>query len=884
MKSNSSSPVKRTFLKDYRPPSFSIRSTDLKFDLDPGKTTVSSKIAVIRTNCAEANDFYLNGNNLELLSIQMNQEELPESGYGMDSQGITLINPPNEFELSISNRIDPSKNLALSGLYMSGDMLCTQCEAEGFRNITYFPDRPDILSKFSVTIEASQNEFPILLSNGELVATDKLPDGRHFATWIDPHPKPCYLFALVAGKLSVLRDTFVTRSNNRVTLEFYTSSSDLDQCVHAMKCLKRAMKWDEEVYGREYDMNRYMIVAVDHFNMGAMENKGLNIFNSKYVFAKPDTATDQDFHAVESVIAHEYFHNWSGNRVTLRDWFQLSLKEGFTIYRDQQFSSDIGSPAVQRIHDVNMVKLHQFREDAGPSRHPVQPDSYLTIDNFYTITVYNKGAELIRMMHLLIGTDSYRAGTDLYFERYDGLAATVEDFATAMEEASGVNLEQFRLWYRVGGTPIVSIQRKYDPARGTFMLTMEQKPPHASEDSDWSPLHIPIQIALLDNDGKRLPLKLDSNHSATQDEMLLELTQSRQTFNFFDLESSPTLSLLRGFSAPVLIDDPQADQDLHFIMAHDDDAYCRWNACQQVFKLQVQQLVANIQNSQETDIESEFLSSFNAVLSNAVEDPQFKALLLEPPSEISIAQTMEIVDPTAIHNARKILVKNLADRYYDQLIELYRTLNGDWGDSTDAVGKRSLRNLCLNYLIELDDSTVQKLALHQFESSSNMTDLAAALRALVNSSSPARELVLQMFYDRWRDDSGVIDKWFRIQATAARPDTFKNVVDLSKHQSFNIYTPNRVYSLIGAFCHANPYCFHARDGSGYDLLTEYVLRIDKSNSQAAAQLTEAFTEIRRFDQDRQDAMRQRIEQIAATPGISVNVYEIVDRILAPFRN
>ena len=880
---NSSNQVQRTYLVDYQPPPFRVPDINLDFLLHPTETLVKSRMTVIRTPESDGGPFLLNGKKLTLKSIEIDGENLDESDYSLNESGLTVHDPPDSFILSISNTINPSQNKELSGLYISRDMLCTQCEAEGFRNITYFPDRPDILSRYTVYIAASRADYPVLLSNGELIDSGMISESRHFALWIDPHPKPSYLFALVAGNPALLEDQFVTQSGKFVTLEFYTPEEHLDKCRHAMNCLKRAMRWDEERYGCEYDLNRYMIVAVDHFNMGAMENKGLNIFNSKYVYAKPDTATDQDFHAVESVIAHEYFHNWSGNRVTLRDWFQLSLKEGFTIFREQQFSADMGSAAVQRIRDINMVKLHQFREDAGPASHAVQPESYLTIDNFYTITVYNKGAELIRMLYLMIGEKMFRAGTDLYFNRYDGSAATIEDFIATMEEVSDRDFLQFRLWYQLAGTPRVFVTRQYDTENNTYTLTFEQSDSNLRNGHDFEPLHIPIQIALLNQDGKPMSITSDAGKKISDNELLVELTKRKQSATFNNINSKPVPSLLRGFSAPIILDDPESEDEMYFIMANDNDAYCQWNAGQHLSKMQVQSLIADLQNGRVPIVDEKFLISFSAVLTKATDKPQFSAMLLETPSEISIAQTMKVVDPIVIHDARKFLLGEIAGYFNEQILELYMRLQGDWGNSEQAVGKRALRNLCLSYLIEVNDSTAQDLAYRQFETATNMTDLSAALTALVNSDSPKKLAALNSFYEKWCEDQGVIDKWFRIQAIAARPDTYQNVISLSHHSAFSISTPNRVYSLIGAFCSSNPYCFHAKDGSGYDLLTKYVLDIDPDNPQAAAQLAGAFSEIRRYDDRRQKAMRHRLEYIASNKALSVNVFEVVDRILKSFR-
>ncbi|MDE0310494.1 MAG: aminopeptidase N [Acidiferrobacterales bacterium] len=882
MHSYSSNQVERTYLADYQPPLFQVPDISLEFQLHATDTWVKSTMTIIRASPGDGGSFLLNGKRLKLESIEVDGERLDDSQYSLNESGLTVHDPKDSFELCITNRVDPSQNKELSGLYFSGNMLCTQCEAEGFRNITYFPDRPDILSRYSVRIEASRLEFPVLLSNGELVDSGNISESRHFASWVDPHPKPSYLFALVAGDLAVLEDQFITQSGRPVKLEFYTPQEHLDKCDHAMSCLRRAMKWDEDKYGCEYDLNRYMIVAVDHFNMGAMENKGLNVFNSKYVYAKPDTATDQDFHAVECVIAHEYFHNWSGNRVTLRDWFQLSLKEGFTIFREQQFSADMGSAAVQRVRDVHMVKLHQFREDAGPASHAVQPDSYMTIDNFYTITVYNKGSELIRMLYLMIGAKAYRAGTDLYFERYDGSAATVEDFITSMEQASDRDLRQFRRWYQVAGTPKVFVTRQYDKENRSYTLTFEQSRPDSGNGRELEPMHIPIMMALLDNQGRRVPITTDAGNKLSESELLFELTDQKQSVTFRNIDSKPTPSVLRGFSAPIILEDPESEREMHFIMAHDDDAYCQWNAAQNLSKIQLLNLIEDYKHGHVPSVDEKFLSSFGAVLVKAADSPQFSAMLLETPSEISIAQAMKVVDPVAVHDARKFLVRELANHFNTEFSNLYGQLQGDWGDDRQAAGKRALRNLCLSYLMEINDAAVHELAYLQFDNAANMTDLSAALTALVNSDSPKRQTALDSFYENWRDDQGVIDKWFRIQATAARPDTYQNVIELSHHTAFSISTPNRVYSLIGAFSNSNPYCFHAKDGSGYDLLTRYVLAIDPDNPVAAAQLAGAFSEIHRFDDRRQRAMRHRVESIASNKTLSVNVFEVVERILKSF--
>ena len=874
--------LKRTLLADYAAPHFLVPKINLHFVLNADTTTVTSRLTVTKSDCESDQPLILFGTKLELVSIHLNDNKLVYDDYRFEGENLIIDNPPDEFELRIVNRIQPSTNKALLGLYVSGNTLTTQCEAEGFRAITYFPDRPDVLSEYTVTLEAQPSVYAVLLSNGELIDSGTLENGRHYATWHDPSPKPCYLFALVAGRLDKLSDEYITGSGRSVQLEFYAESNQVHKCEWAMDCLKRAMLWDEQNYGREYELNRYMVVAVDDFNMGAMENKGLNIFNSKYVYAKPETATDLDYHSVEAVIAHEYFHNWSGNRVTLRDWFQLSLKEGFTIYREQQFSADMGSKAVQRIRDANMIKVHQFREDQGPTSHPVQPDSYVTINNFYTLTIYNKGAELIRMMHVLLGADAYRKGTDLYFSRHNGSAVTIEEFVRALEDASGFDLDQFRHWYKTKGTPTVIVERQYDHEQNIYSLTFEQSIDEATEHHNGA-LQIPIQTALLASDGRKIDIRLTPNPAEVKEEVVLQLNKRRQTFSFYEVAAEPVPSLLRGFSAPVELVNPLSNEELQFLIANDTDSFCRWDASQIVAKNHLLELIASVQNNSKPPDCSKFLSTFESVLT-ADDDPALKAQLLTLPSEIAIGQAMDVVDPKSIHHARKTLVRLIANTHFDSLMSVYQSKAHVSGEQYDGVsaGHRSLRNLCLSYLIAIDSKEIWDLAYQQFLNSRNMTDRAEALQALTSSNSPMRQSALDQFFDRYVNDSLVIDKWYRIQATASRDDTLQRVVELTQHSSFRIDVPNRVIALIGGFCFANPSCFHAKDGFGYDLLADYIQKIDPSNPQLAARLADGFSEIRRYGIDHQDRMLQRLNRITSGDALSVDLAEVIEMILKPF--
>ncbi len=872
-----------TLLADYRPADFLVDRVRLEFDLDEHSTRVRSVMQIRRSPTGAGRPLELDGQQLELDYLALDDGVLGPGDYELDANRLRLADVPDVFLLEVVTHIDPQNNTSLEGLYRSSGNFCTQCEAEGFRRITFYPDRPDVLAVFTVKLVGDVKSCPVLLSNGNLVGRGVLDGGRHWAEWHDPFPKPSYLFALVAGDLGCIEDEFVTQSGRRVVLSVYAEHHNIDKCGHAMASLKKAMRWDEEVYGREYDLDRYMIVAVDDFNMGAMENKGLNIFNSKYVLAKPETATDRDFRYIEGVIGHEYFHNWSGNRVTCRDWFQLSLKEGFTIFRDQQFSADMGSAGVKRIEDVDVLRTHQFREDGGPMAHPVRPDAYLEINNFYTVTVYNKGAEIVRMLYHTVGGQGFRRGTDLYFSRHDGQAVTTDDFVRAMEDANGVELEQFRLWYSQAGTPQLIIKREHDAATGVFRLDVTQRCPPTPNQTEKSPLHIPIAVALLDETGRALPARLDGEPaSAAAETRVLLLRQPHETFVFIDVPVAPVPSLLRGFSAPVTLQTDLGDEALCFLMAHDTDPFARWDAAQGLARKHMLGMVDRRRAGEPLTLDSGFIDAFGAVLASDTPDRAFLALMLELPSETLLAESMAEIDPQAVHEARRCARRALARAHRARLQAHYETLAdpGPYGTDPASVGRRSLRNLCLSYLMELDDESVWQLALTQLADAGNMTDAIAALTTLSNSECPRRVDALAEFYRRWRDEPLVIDKWLSIQACSRHSDTLDVVRSLTGHEAFSIRNPNKVRALLGAFASGNPLCFHRADGAGYRLIGGYVREIDRLNPQVAARLAGAFSQWRRYDETRRELMRAELETTLRASSLSPDVFEIVSKTLA----
>ncbi len=869
-----------TRLEDYAPPPFLVDSVHLRFDLGHEETGVRSTLAVRRNpQAARAQDLVLDGHRLPLVSAHIDGSAVPARRLALTDEHLTLRRVPDAFTLELETRLRPQDNTALEGLYRSADTFCTQCEAEGFRRITWFLDRPDVMTVFTTTITADAKRYPVLLSNGDAVERVALEGGRHAVTWHDPFPKPTYLFALVAGDLARVEDRFVTRSGREVALHIYVEHHNRDRCAHAMESLKKAMRWDEEVYGLEYDLDTYMIVAVDDFNMGAMENKGLNVFNSKYVLARPDTATDADFASIEGVIAHEYFHNWTGNRVTCRDWFQLSLKEGLTVFRDQEFSSDVGSRAVKRIQDVRILRSHQFAEDAGPMAHPVRPDSYIEISNFYTVTVYNKGAEVIRMMHTILGDDGFKKGMRLYFERHDGQAVTTEDFVCAMEDANGVDLGQFRLWYTQAGTPVVHVRTHHDGTAGTFRVTLEQDCPPTPGQQDKAPFHIPLKLALLDAAGRPVTARVQGAHMQGD---VLHLKERQGEAVFESVAEAPVLSLGRGFSAPVKIQVDRGDEELAFLMSRDDDPFNRWDAAQTFALRLIIELAGSLAGGHERVMPAAFVEAFARTLEDHESDKALIAEALTLPSESYVADQMPRVDVDAIHEARQTLRRSLAWELQErfQRVMMEHQANAPYAFTPREVGRRALKNLCLGFLMELEDPEVRRVCMAQLENADNMTDQLAALHMLANSDTPERGDALSLFEERWRDDPLVLDKWFTAQASAHLPDTLQRVRALLEHPGFDVRNPNRVRALIGAFCQANQVRFHAADGSGYRFAADQVIAIDPANPQVAARLLGAFSRWRRFDDDRQALMRESLERVLAARGLSRDCYEVASKTLA----
>ncbi|ODB85457.1 aminopeptidase N [Candidatus Thiodiazotropha endoloripes] len=875
--------AKSIYLKDYQPPHFLVDQVSLAFDLQPQRTLVTSHLKMRRNPASteQSPELVLDGEKLKLLRLAIDDQELPEAAYQLDDHTLTIAEVKERFTLSTQVEIRPQENTALEGLYQSGKMYCTQCEAEGFRRITYFPDRPDVMASFETTIIADKAAYPVLLSNGNCVYQQDLPEGRHLVRWEDPFPKPCYLFALVAGDLRFQQDSYTTGSGRQVDLRIYVEPENIDKCDHAMVSLKHAMVWDEEHYGREYDLDIFMIVAVNDFNMGAMENKGLNIFNSKYVLARPDTATDSDFQHIEGVIAHEYFHNWTGNRITCRDWFQLSLKEGLTVFRDQEFSADMGSRGVKRIEDVRLLRSHQFAEDAGPMAHPVRPESYIEINNFYTVTVYEKGAEVVRMQANLLGAETYRKATDLYFERHDGEAVTTDDFVRCMEDASERDLSQFRLWYSQSGTPQVRVSTSYDEQQGILEITFSQTTPETPGQKQKQPFHIPIALALLDSQGESLPLKTSAAAAGASREQVLELTEATQTFAFHDLVQQPVPSILRGFSAPVKLEYDYSDDQLMFLMARESDDFNRWDAAQTLARRTLLKLVAACQQGLPLALPGGFVEAYRLALTDQQADKALLSELLSLPSESNIGDQMTQVDVEAVHQARQWLKRALAEALRDDFAAVYEQNQSDAYEITSAsIGQRRLKNLALNYLMSLEAPQIDRLCMAQFETADNMTDVMAALHGLVNRDIPERDRALSDFEAKWRKDPLVMDKWFAVQAGSNLPGTLSGVKALMEHPAFSIRNPNKVRSLIGAFCSTNLFAFHASDGSGYEFLTDQVITLDTLNPQIAARLLRIMSRWRRYDESRQQLMRKAFERVLAQTDISKDVFEIASKSVA----
>jgi aminopeptidase N len=859
---------------DYRAPDYTISDIDLTFDLDATKTLVTAVSKVSRQGAADA-ALRLDGGDLKLIGVHVNDKAW--TNYRLEENTLVLEQLPDAFTLTIVNEINPSANTALEGLYQSGEALCTQCEAEGFRHITWYLDRPDVLARFTTKIIADKTKYPYLLSNGNRVAEGALENGRHWVQWQDPFPKPCYLFALVAGDFDVLRDSFKTRSGRDVALELFVDRGNLDRASWAMTSLKASMKWDETRFGLEYDLDIYMIVAVDFFNMGAMENKGLNVFNSKYVLARTDTATDKDYLDIERVIGHEYFHNWTGNRVTCRDWFQLSLKEGLTVFRDQEFSSDLGSRAVNRIHNVRTMRAMQFAEDASPMAHPIRPDKVIEMNNFYTLTVYEKGAEVIRMLHTLLGEENFQKGMQLYFERHDGSAATCDDFVQAMEDASNVDLSHFRRWYSQAGTPTVSVRDDYNPETEQYRLTISQMTPPTAEQQEKQPLHIPFDIELYDNDGKVIPLQKDGHPI----HHVLNVTQAEQTFVFDNVYFQPVPSLLREFSAPVKLEYNWSDQQLTFLMRHARNDFSRWDAAQSLLATYVKLNVNRSQQKQPLSLPLHVADAFRAVLLDEKIDPALAAEILTLPSQNEIAELFAKIDPIAIAEVHEALTRTLATELADEFLAVYNANRLDaYRVEHEDIGKRALRNVCLRYLAFGEQELAETLVRGQYEAADNMTDSIAALSAAVAAQLPCRDELMAHYDEKWHKDGLVMDKWFILQATSPAVDTLAKVRELLNHRSFSLGNPNRIRSLIGAFAASNPAAFHAEDGSGYRFMVEMLSELNRRNPQVASRLIEPLIRLKRYDAKRQAMMRTALEQLKGLENLSGDLFEKISKALA----
>ncbi|MFT5706259.1 MAG: aminopeptidase N [Oceanospirillaceae bacterium] len=868
------------YLKDYQVPVYLIDHTQLHFELLADYTQVTSQLS-LRVNPASqgpTDQLFLHGDkSLELIELSIDGQILRDTSYHRDDSGLTLNGLQGSFQLQIVTKIYPDKNTALEGLYKSSGMYCTQCEAEGFRRITFYQDRPDVMSVFETTINADKAQFPILLSNGNQVDQGELEDGRYWVKWQDPFPKPAYLFALVAGDLAFIEDTFTTMSDREVTLKVFADEKDLDKLDYAMQSLKKSMLWDEQTYGREYDLDLFNIVAVDFFNMGAMENKGLNIFNTSCVLAHPETTTDANFQRVEAIVAHEYFHNWSGNRVTCRDWFQLSLKEGFTVFRDSQFSSDMNSSTVKRIEDVKLLRTGQFAEDAGPMAHSIRPASFIEISNFYTRTVYEKGAEVVGMVHTLLGAQTFRAGSDLYFERHDGQAVTTDDFLSAMQDASGKDLTQFKNWYSQAGTPLLTITDSYDAEQQCYHLTIAQSCPPTPGQTEKQPFHMPFVLGLLDESGNDIELEGKADK-------LLEITQAVQTFSFSNIAVKPVPSLLRGFSAPVKLDYQYSREQLVFLISHDSDGFNRWEAAQKLGVDIILELVKNLSMGVELVLDNHLVNAYRAVLSDSSLDKAMIAQVLTLPSEQYLAQLFETVEVGSIHKARNFVRKGLAGALEIEFLAAYqgsKVAGEPYKPSAQCIAKRQLQNLSLSYLMALERDSYLELSLRQYREADNMTDSMAAFSLVAHSTfTEASDKLIAQFYDKWSQDTLVVNQWFAVQATDPKEGTLAKVQQLMQHPAFDFVNPNKVRSLVSAFSMNNPINFHAQDGSGYQFLAEQIIALDKSNPQLAARLIGPLSSWKNYSKVRQVQMHNQLQRIMDSGDLSADVFEVVSKSLA----
>lgn len=869
------------YLKDYQPLTVSVDKIDLKFQIFENKTLVTAVSEFVKNPKAthQRGEIFLSGEFFNLISLALNGQELSPSDYILSNGGLTLKNVTAPFQLKVVSELDPAANKSLEGLYKSGEMYCTQNEAEGFRRITYYLDRPDNMAIFSTTIEADKKHFPILLSNGNLVSHKDLEDGRHQAVWADPYRKPCYLFALVAGDLAVVEDQFITASGRKVKLQIYVDHGNESRCQHAMDSLKASMKWDEERFHLEYDLDIYMIVAANAFNSGAMENKGLNIFNAKYVLANRETATDRDYHLIESIIGHEYFHNWSGNRVTCRDWFQLSLKEGFTVFRDQEFSADLHSHAVKRIEDVSRLRTFQFAEDAGPMAHPVRPASYMEVNNFYTLTVYEKGAEVVRMLQTLLGRETFNRGVDKYFELFDGQAVTTDDFVFAMEQASGEDLTQFKRWYDQAGTPEIRYTEKLDSANKTYSLTLEQSCAPTPGQKEKLPFYMPISLGLINQAGREIPLTLVGEEQEGPTTRVLVLKEQKETFTFKNIAHKPYVSILREFSAPVRIMNLRSNEELMFLMKNDLDAFCRWEASQTLALQTIQALVEQTQKGTPAKVDSSISLAFgDAVKAFAKKDPAYAALLLSLPTETYIAQNQEEVDPYLNKACRDQLIKSIGTLNRGLFEDIFASLKetGHWAQDT---GIRNLKGILLQYFRLADPDLAKKLALELYKNAQNMTHRLNALNVINNIAGSERDELLADFYEKFKGDTITIDKWINLQALSELDGHIQRLESVTKDPVFDYLIPNKSYALFSMFGNSNVLGFHQPSGDGYRYMADQILKIDKHNPSVAARLVSMFNQWKKFEPKRQGLMKKEIERMVATPGLSENTFEIVSKAL-----
>jgi aminopeptidase N len=881
------------YRKDYTPPAFLVDTVELGFDLDPDRTVVANRITMRHNPVSDSQDIVLHGEEIELVQLRMNGKLLAPTEYKVDGSILTIKNAPADVVLEIESLCSPVQNTTLSGLYVSNGNFFTQCEAEGFRRITYFPDRPDVMAKYTVMLRADKAAYPVLLSNGNLIEEGELGDGRHYAKWEDPFKKPSYLFALVAARLVCQEEKFTLNSGREVLLQVWVEDGNLDKTDYAMQALKNSIRWDQERFGLELDLDRFMIVAVGDFNMGAMENKGLNIFNTKFVLANPRVATDVDYAGIEAVVGHEYFHNWTGNRVTCRDWFQLSLKEGLTVFRDQEFTADmIGTDsgrAVTRIDQVRTLRQAQFPEDAGPMAHPVRPDSFVEINNFYTVTVYEKGAEVVRMYQTLLGRDGFRKGMDLYFQRHDGQAVECDDFRAAMADANGRDLTQFERWYSQAGTPVLTARTHYDAAKRHFDIILSQRCATSAAQGGQLPFHIPVAVGLLDENGKDLPLTLEGGKQVKGAKggpttVVLELTEQEQIFRFKNVDERPTPSILRDFSAPVVLEYDYTDAELLHLFSHDSDPVNRWEAGQRLAMARLLKLTAQVVAAGGSDaglkLDPTFINAQRAVLTDDRLDPAYRELALTLPSETIIAEQMEVVHPIAIHTARQFMRRTIGASLKQELLAQYHANQtpGEYSPDALSAGKRALKNLCLAYLMVAPDMAELKLAQQQFEKAGNMTDRSAAMVAMLHSGAAAGPY-LKKFYQDFEGEALVIDKWFAMQAAAPTTDVAA-VRKLMEHPAFTLKNPNRARSLIFNFTNGNPSQFHSADGSAYEFWAEHVIKLDAINPQLAARLARSMDRWRRYAPVLQAKMKRALEKVAARAKLSNDVHEVVTKALA----